>query len=451
MDLLARPATGAPQHRRSVLMLATVVAALTMTMAALTPASSLGAEPPSVSSVSPAGGPLVGGTSVVIKGARLTGATEVKFGSANAISFTVVTAGRINAISPAGTGTADVTVTTPNGTSAASPADHFTYGPNVTGVSPNRGPASGGTSVTITGSDLSAATAVKFGTASATSFEVSSSTSITAVAPEGTGTVDVTVTDPEATSPVSPADQFSYVLPPTVTGVSPAGGPEAGGTEVTITVTGTELNEITEVDFGLSPASFFINNQGSITAFSPPGEGVVDVTVTAFGGTSLTSFADQFRYVPPPTVTGVSPDIGPGGRRHHCDDHREQPRRSHGGPLRLVRRHRCRRQLRKLNHRRRPERYAGSNGGRHRHDPRRHEHRKRCGPLQISANRATARQETLAQHRGLHRGNPGDRSAAAPSSGPQRSTSARPVPRASSSSQSTRSRPSPRRAPARSM
>jgi len=291
-----------------------MLVALTTAMAALAPASSFGAKGstlPAVSSVSPNGGPPAGGTSVIIRGAHFIGATEVKFGSANATSFTVKSGSSITASSPAGTGVVDVTVTTPEGTSATSPADQFIYGPNVTGVSPNRGPVSGGTSVTVTGSDFTGATAVKFGSTNATSFKVNSQSSITAVPAEGTGTVDVTVIDPEATSPISSADQFSYVPPPTVASVSPTRGPEAGGTEVTITVTGTNLSEVTAVDFGMSPASFFVNNKGSITAFSPAGAGVVDVTVTAFGGTSLTSFADQFSYVPPPTVTGVSPETGP--------------------------------------------------------------------------------------------------------------------------------------------
>jgi hypothetical protein len=311
MDLLARHASGGPRRRRSLLIWAAVVGAWTIAVAAFAPASSFGAEPPSVSSVSPAGGALVGGTSVDIKGAHFTGATAVKFGSANATSFTVVSGSRITASSPAGTGTVDVTVTTPNGTSATGPGDRFTYGPNVTSVSPNRGPSSGGTAVTISGSDLAGATAVDFGSTPAASFKVNSQSSITAVSPEGSGTVDVRVVDPEATSAVSAADQFTYVFPPTVTSVSPAGGPEAGGTEVTITVTGTEPSEVTAVHFGMSSASFFANNEGSITAFSPPGAGVVDVTVTAFGGTSLTSFADQFHYVPSPTVTSVSPETGP--------------------------------------------------------------------------------------------------------------------------------------------
>ncbi len=245
-----------------------------------------------------------------IKGTHFTGATEVKFGATNATSFTLVSGTRITAISPAGTGVVDVTVKTPGGTSATSAADRFAFGPNVSGVSPNRGVASGGTSVAITGFNLSAATEVKFGSTNASSFKVNSQSSITAVSPEGAGTVDTTVTNAEGASPITPADQFTFVPPPTVTSVSPAGGPEAGGTEVTINVSGTSPSEVTAVHFGMSSASFFANNEGSITAFSPPGAGVVDVTVTAFGGTSLTSFADQFKYVPAPTVASISPETG---------------------------------------------------------------------------------------------------------------------------------------------
>ncbi|HEX3434897.1 MAG TPA: IPT/TIG domain-containing protein [Solirubrobacteraceae bacterium] len=285
-----------------------VVAMLVMALAGLAPASSLGATGPQVKKLKPVGGPPAGGTSVVISGARFTGATAVKFGTTNATSFTVNSSSTITAVSPAGTGTVDVTVTTPEGTSPNSEADEFIYGPHITAIAPNRGPAGGGTSVTITGSDLAAVTAVKFGSANATSVKVDSSSSITAVSPEGTGTVDVTAVDPEASSASTVGDQFSYVPAPTVTGVSPAGGPEAGGTEVAIT--GTNFAEVTAVHFGMTSVGFTVNSEGLITLLSPPGVGAVDVTVTAFGGTSLTSFADQFSYEPPPTVTAVSPETG---------------------------------------------------------------------------------------------------------------------------------------------
>jgi hypothetical protein len=74
--------------------------------------------------------------------------------------------------------------------------------PAVTTLSPTIGPVAGGTSVTITGTAFTGATAVKFGSTAATSFTVNSATAITAKAPAGSsGMVEVTVTTPNGTSP----------------------------------------------------------------------------------------------------------------------------------------------------------------------------------------------------------------------------------------------------------
>jgi IPT/TIG domain len=68
-------------------------------------------------------------------------------------------------------------------------------GPTVTKVSPSAGSPSGGASVSITGTNFTGATAVKFGSIDATSYTVNSATFITATAPANSaGTVDVTVT-----------------------------------------------------------------------------------------------------------------------------------------------------------------------------------------------------------------------------------------------------------------
>src|SRR5262249_58045177 len=93
--------------------------------------------------------------------------TAVRFGSNAAGSFIVNSTTQITATSPAGIGTVDVTVTTAGGTSAISSGDRFTYvsAPTVTNVNPNTGPTSGGTSVTITGTNFSGATAVRIGRA----------------------------------------------------------------------------------------------------------------------------------------------------------------------------------------------------------------------------------------------------------------------------------------------
>jgi autotransporter-associated beta strand protein len=176
---------------------------------------------PTVTGISPTSGPAAGGTTVTITGTALTGATAVNFGTTAATGVTVVNDTTVTAVSPAGTGVVDVTVTTPSGTSATSAADQFTYSavaaPTVTGISPASGPAAGGTTVTITGTSFTGATAVNFGTTAATGVTVVNATTITAVSPAGTGVVNVTVTTPSGTSTTSAADQFTFLaVAPTV-------------------------------------------------------------------------------------------------------------------------------------------------------------------------------------------------------------------------------------------
>ncbi|HEX9095509.1 MAG TPA: IPT/TIG domain-containing protein [Candidatus Dormibacteraeota bacterium] len=271
--------------------------------------------PPAVTSVVPNWGPVGGGTVVTITGTNFTGATGVNFGSTAASIFTVNSATSITATSPAGAaGTVDVTVTSPSGTSATRAADQFTYvgPPTVTSVAPNSGPTAGGTRVMITGTNFTGATGVKFGSNAATTFTVNSATSISATSPAGAaGIVDVTVTTPVGASATGAADDFRYASPPTVTSVVPNKGPYVGGTSVAIN--GTNFTGATAVSFGgMWATTFTVNSATSITATSPAAAlGTVDVTVTAPGGTSATSAADQFTYASPPSVTSVVPNTGP--------------------------------------------------------------------------------------------------------------------------------------------
>jgi hypothetical protein len=87
-----------------------------------------------------------------------------------------------------------------------------TLQPGVYSISASSGPRTGGTQVNITGHDFTGATSVKFGATEATSFAVSSDTSITAVAPAAAvGADDVTVTTPGGQSPTSTADTFTFL------------------------------------------------------------------------------------------------------------------------------------------------------------------------------------------------------------------------------------------------
>ena len=269
-----------------------------------------GTAPPTVSAVSPDAGSTSGGTSVTITGTNFASGATVSFGGRAATSVTVVSSTSVTAKSPAGSsGTVDVTVTTSNGTSAVSGSDLFLYGtiPGVSAVSPDAGSTSGGTAVTITGTNFASGMIVAFGATAATGVTVYSSTSISATSPAGTGTVDVTVTTSNGTSVTSGADLFSYGAP-TVTAVSPDAGSTSGGTAVTIT--GTNFASGATVSFGGTAATrVVVVSAASITATSPAGTGTVNVTVTTANGPSVTSGADLFSYGAP-TVTAVFPDAG---------------------------------------------------------------------------------------------------------------------------------------------
>jgi alpha-tubulin suppressor-like RCC1 family protein len=164
---------------------------------------------------------------------------------------------------------------------AAGSAHSIAFGPPpaVTAVKPRKGPASGGITTTITGEGFTGATAVKFGSISASSFTVNSDSSITATAPaEPAGKVHVTVTNSWGTSAVSKADRFTFT--PTVTGLSPTSGPEAGGTSVTVTGSGFATGTTaTRFRFGTTlAASVNCTSSSTCTVVSPAHEArTVDV------------------------------------------------------------------------------------------------------------------------------------------------------------------------------
>jgi IPT/TIG domain/Divergent InlB B-repeat domain len=172
-----------------------------------------GATPaPTVTSVTPKTSQASGGFVTITGTNFLDGIAIVRFGAVYSPGFVVTSATSLVAVVPGGSGTVDVAVTTAGGTSTASAADQFTFAtpPTVTSVSPNGG--AGGTVTTIAGTGLSGAQQVLFGGSAATSFTVNSDTAMTATAPPGAGTVDVTVRTPNGFTATSPADQFTYAV-----------------------------------------------------------------------------------------------------------------------------------------------------------------------------------------------------------------------------------------------
>ena len=180
--------------------------------------------------------------------------------------------------------------------------------PTVISVSPNSGPAAGGTAVTIAGTSFAAGATVAFGSAPATNVVVVNGTTITVTTPAGSaGPATVTVTNTGSQSG-SLANGYTYMVVPTVGSVAPNSGPAAGGTAVTIT--GTNFASGATVTFGsAAAANVVVVNSTTITATTPAGTaGAVTVTVTVSGQSG--SLWNGFTYVVPPTVSGVSLNSG---------------------------------------------------------------------------------------------------------------------------------------------
>jgi hypothetical protein len=175
--------------------------------------------------------------------------------------------------------------------------------PSVSKVLAKKGPAAGGTPVTITGTHFTGVTSVWFGTAKATSVAVTSETSITTVAPasaSGLSIVRVTTAD-GGTSFFSNHSIFTYGAP-TVTGVSPSDGPIPGGTLVTVTGTGFVEGEAnTRFDFGRDLVDATdCASPTTCTVVSPPGTRgktqTVAVRAVVAHKTSKKNPSDEFTY-----------------------------------------------------------------------------------------------------------------------------------------------------------
>ncbi len=168
---------------------------------------------PTISSVSPSAGPPGGGQSVVINGFNFSSTNWVSFGGTAAPSFTVNSPTKITAVTPAHAGgVVHVRVNTPLGTSAVTNADRYAYEgtPTITSVAPQIGPAAGGQTVIISGTNLFGANWVSFG-ATAASFTVNSPTQITVVTPaHAAATIHVRVNTPLGTSAATTADLYTF-------------------------------------------------------------------------------------------------------------------------------------------------------------------------------------------------------------------------------------------------
>ncbi|MEY2882202.1 MAG: hypothetical protein RLZZ15_4582 [Verrucomicrobiota bacterium] len=178
--------------------------------------------------------------------------------------------------------------------------------PTVTGISPAVGPLAGKTSFIVSGQYFTGAGDVLFGQASTGVCKVLSDTSISCQNPNqgtaGSVNVSVKVQGVQSTNQVP----FNYLAVPAITQVSPNNGPV--GTVVSLT--GSGFSADSTVSFGGTAATATVVSPTSITVPVPSGvSGIVDITVTAAGGTSATCGADRFEVGTGPFTIPLTLDL----------------------------------------------------------------------------------------------------------------------------------------------
>jgi Big-like domain-containing protein/IPT/TIG domain-containing protein len=149
--------------------------------------------------------------------------------------------------------------------------------PSVTGIAPDHGPESGYTEVELSGSGFGKEPKVWFGSRQAVKAYATSPTTLVAVSPPGSGTVDVTVSTASGTSATSSADRFRYSPPLTLTS-NP--NPSVHGQKVTFTATLTP-----ELGGGPAPVGSvaFLDGTSVIGVANLTSKGVATLSTTALG------------------------------------------------------------------------------------------------------------------------------------------------------------------------
>jgi hypothetical protein len=178
--------------------------------------------------------------------------------------------------------------------------------PAILHMSHRSGTTLGGQAITVSGRDFTSASAVLFGSTKGTSLRVRSATSLSIVTPpHPAGRVSVRVVTGHGTSSVR--SYYTFVRPPVVTQISPANGPEAGKT--TVTVRGTDFTNVYSVWVGSHRAATYkVLSSTTISLTTPAGTGTVPIRVhTWYGWTSATAPAAQFTYTPPTVPASPAP------------------------------------------------------------------------------------------------------------------------------------------------
>jgi len=286
-----------------------------------------------VTGITPSSGSNLGSVTITATGASFFGGgssstvTAVSLGAFTLSTYDASNDSTLTAVVPAGfpVGTYNLLVTANGVQTDPDSGNAFaitTPAPSITALSISAASNVAPVTVTITGSGFfggvgsNTVSAVRIGTHNMSSYSVTDDTIASAVIPAGllSGTYDVTLAAAGGTSAITIADKFIVTAnPPVVSGLSVS--THSNLTAVTITVTGSNFwggvgsNTVTGILLGTQALALSAANSDSTLpgVVIPAGIaiGTYDLTVTALGGTSLTSSNDKFTV----TTTVASPII----------------------------------------------------------------------------------------------------------------------------------------------
>jgi hypothetical protein len=285
---------------------------------------------PEITNVGPNQGPLDAGTSVTVTGLALSDSLSFVFGTTAATSVKCSSSTSCTMIAPAhAAGTVDILANTPWGyaNSTPNPKDRYTYeAPTITSFTPNVGATTGGIIVAITGLGFeNGKTSFGFDGVPGTDVYCTGSTFCSVTSPaHAAGAIHVTATVAGTTGAPS-SSVFTYVVYPTITGISPSSIPVNSGTvpvTVTLTLTGTGFSNspgATVFNYGgnapLSGVSCSSTTQCTASYINPAFISTArvtttsaSVTVTVNGLTSLdyVAFSYPSALAPPPHCKGTT-------------------------------------------------------------------------------------------------------------------------------------------------
>ncbi len=259
----------------------------------------------SISDVSPNRGSVAGGTTITIAGDDLSAVTYISVGDRSVTSFTIDDINTITAVTNwSREGLANIRIY--EGNTYTIFEDSYTFlPPTISSVSPNQGPVSGGTTVTITGEYFSGTTDVSIGGRGVESFAINNNT-ITAVT-SAVSSSSTSIVLYSAKNYFIFENKYTYISPPGFYSISPSNGNTLGGSSVTIT--GNNFMNGATATINDEPLTNLTISATSITGTTPAlPVGTYDVVISNPDGQSATRVNGfVVNLAPAPALTSITP------------------------------------------------------------------------------------------------------------------------------------------------